>query len=448
MVDGTTQTASAGSRPSPELAEKLHLTVAHHPDPSFLAASRVLDSSRALMLGRTPRCCLPGVLSDARVSREHARIDVSTRAVEVTDLGSRNGTWVNGERVERTTLAHGDVLRVGDVLLLVHRSTKAPRVFEDPGIVGCSAQMAEVLRQAEQVATHDTPVVLLGETGVGKERVAELVHRRSRRRGELVLTNCGAVEDQLLASELFGHRRGAFTGAVENRDGLVETARGGTLMLDEIADATPRFQQSLLRLLETGEYRRVGEDRPRTADARFIFAAPPTITDTVAAGDFRQDLWMRMARWVIRVPALRERPEDIPLLVRHGLALSGGEGRALSMELATALLRHTWPGNVRELLAVVNRALIENASREVLELSRAVRETLEQGDGDAPEPAGLFGRKKRKPPTPRPTREELKARLADHGGSVRALSRGMNVPRKTIYRWMKDLGIRSGGGGE
>jgi two-component system response regulator HupR/HoxA len=221
-------------------------------------------------------------------------------------------------------------------------------------LLGDSPAWREVCRTLPRVAESDLPVLVLGETGSGKELVARAVHRMSGRRGRnFVAHNCGATPDTLIESELFGHARGAFTGAVADRAGLFEAADQGTLFLDEIGDASGLLQMKLLRVLQEGEARRVGDTRVRRLDVRVVSATHRGLEDAVAAGGFRADLFYRLNAVRLRLPPLRERGHDVLLLARHFIARAaaacGAEPPAISSELASRLLAYRWPGNVREL---------------------------------------------------------------------------------------------------
>ena len=237
------------------------------------------------------------------------------------------------------------------------------RIEGSPDLIGQSPAMEQVRRLIAKVATTDSTVLILGETGTGKELVARAVHQQSgRAEMPLVPINCGALPESLIESELFGHRKGAFTGADEHRIGLLQVANGGSLFLDEIGELPKTMQAKLLRFLESGEVRRVGDNEPFSCDVRVICATNRDLAGMVAAGDFREDLWFRINTFEIPLPPLRERIEDIPLLARRLAARFGAPGRSddelFSPEALEMLMGHTWPGNVRELANVVEHALI------------------------------------------------------------------------------------------
>src|SRR4051795_9104623 len=234
-----------------------------------------------------------------------------------------------------------------------------PHVKDDleaelPGIVGTSVAMREVYRLTRLVARTPATVMLVGETGTGKEMVARALHRLSPRAdGPYVRVNCGALHESLLESELFGHVKGAFTGAIDNKTGRFEAAHGGTIFLDEISSMSAKLQVKLLRVLQEKEFERVGESRTIRVDTRVVAATNQLLTDEIEAGRFRDDLYHRLNVWPIYLPPLRERREDVPLLSRHFLNRHAEEQRCDAPELTPDLLRvlqaHDWPGNVREL---------------------------------------------------------------------------------------------------
>jgi transcriptional regulator with PAS, ATPase and Fis domain len=356
-------------------------------------------------------------------------------------------------------LAPGAILGVGDVLVRYDVGPRRTHLRADPSLLGVSREIGEVLEDVALVAPRDTSVAIIGETGAGKELVAHALHGASKRRGALVSVNCGGLADTLLASELFGHRRGAFTGADREREGLVEAARQGTLFLDEVADASPAAQAALLRLMETRRYRKVGGDQELEADVRFVAACQPDIEQRVADGRFRADLWSRVARWMIDVPPLRERSDDVPLLaLTFARRLAHDDDVVLAHALLYALLRYRWSGNVRELHNVMERAVVEARGAREIGLSPRVTAALREAPGEAPREPGAVDangaptERRRKDKTPRPTRELLDHVLNRHGGNVCAVADELGVMRRTVYRWAKALDIdiarlRDGGDG-
>src|SRR5436305_8789701 len=232
-----------------------------------------------------------------------------------------------------------------------------------PGIVGTSPPMGEVYRLTRLVAPTPATVLLVGETGTGKEMIARAVHKLSPRAdGPYVRVNCGALAENLLESELFGHVKGAFTGAIENKTGRFEAAHGGTIFLDEISSMSPKLQVKLLRVLQEHEFERVGESKTIRVDTRVIAATNQFLEDEVEAGRFRDDLYYRLNVVPIYLPALRERPEDIPPLARFFLERYSEENRRDAPRLSSQVLRtlqaYDWPGNVRELENYIERAVV------------------------------------------------------------------------------------------
>jgi DNA-binding NtrC family response regulator len=402
------------------------LTIVEHRDPAFVGTRHLLRDEESVVLGRNTKCFGRGALDESRVSRKHLEVSRSGARVSARDLGSRNGSFVNGEPFSAGELSFGDVIALGRVLLLFHRGP----VFHEPSqhsqLVGVSPAISGVVGQLEKVGPHSVSVLIQGESGVGKELVASCLHGASGRAGAFVPVNCGGLAEGVVQSELFGHVRGAFSGAGNARRGLVESARGGTLFLDEIADAPPALQTSLLRLLESGDYRPVGSDQLLHADVRFLAATHVSLARAVAEGRFREDLFSRLNRYVIDVPPLRDRPEDILPLAHAFAERASGERVVISRPLAVALLRHPWPQNVRELAAVIEQALIERGDRESLRLTPTLLARL-VGESTTRE------QRHREPPT----RDELLARLARHGGNVKALATELGIARTTLYRWLR-----------
>jgi transcriptional regulator with PAS, ATPase and Fis domain len=241
-----------------------------------------------LVLGRGCRHFPLPAFQHTRVSRRHAEVVHEGNSLRVADLGSRNGTLVNGMPVDRAELVDGDVVMIGGIMLLAHhgpRFVPAPRGHDE--IVGIGAACARIHHRIALAAPKDVTVLIRGETGVGKELVARAIHRESGRTGPFVALNCGSIADGVLQSELFGHARGSFSGAVAAREGLVASANEGTLFLDEIGDASPSFQATLLRLLEQREYRPMGSNEQLRSTARFVAATHVALDEAVDAGRFR-----------------------------------------------------------------------------------------------------------------------------------------------------------------
>jgi two-component system response regulator HydG len=307
------------------------------------------------------------------------------------------------------------------------------------GLVGRSRPMVRLFERVGRIARSPAAVLVTGETGTGKELFAQALHRASGR-GAFVPVNCGAIPEHLIESELFGHVRGAFTHAERDRVGLVEAADGGTLFLDEVAELPLHLQPKLLRFLQSGEYRRVGDVQTRRADARVIAATHRELKQRIRDGAFREDLYFRIHVLRLEVPALRERPTDIPLLAERFLAeVAEREGRGemrFSPAALSALVAHSWPGNVRELRNVVERAAVLAASAEV-------------GPDDLPAElavAGLRGERVRAAAERHLTLAELEREytlevLRRCGGNRSRAAEELGVPRRTFYRRLEEYGI-------
>lgn len=353
------------------------LTLAGHQDIAHLGKRLALRAGSSVVLGRAQECFGVDVLNDERTSRNHAAVDVQEDGtILLRDLGSRNGTAVNGRRIDKAHLSDGDVIGLGRILLLVHRAPALYRVRQHQDILGVSHKHAEIIEQIEKAAPHTTNVLLCGETGTGKDLIAAEIHRRSGRDGRFVTLDCGALPEALVQSELFGYEAGAFPGAERGRTGLLEQGAGGTILLDSVADASASLQSSLLRFLESGEIRRLGAAEPTRVDARVIAASRSDIEPLVQSGVLRKDFALRLGGWVIKVPPLRERREDIPLLAAHFVRRYAGVDVPLHHKLALRLIRHDWPGNVRELESAIERAVIEADGRDPIPLSQPLESLL------------------------------------------------------------------------
>jgi DNA-binding NtrC family response regulator len=326
--------------------------------------TRVLPAGGRLLIGRGSEADVQ--VEDASVSRRHAYLVIDD-ALAVEDLGGTNGTRVDGRKIERGATAPvrpGALIELGKVLLIVQdgREDKTPDA-KATGIVVADPAMARVHQLVAMVAKSTLSVILLGETGVGKEVLATLVHRSSSRATKPFLkVNCAALVETLLEAELFGYERGAFTGAQQAKAGLLETSDGGTLFLDEIGEMPLPTQAKLLRVLESGEVTRVGGVKPRKLDVRFVSATNRDLRELSASGQFRKDLFFRLDGASIRIPPLRERRGEITRLATTFLEEACRDNGRVPMRFApeagAALLAHPWPGNVRELRNVVARAAI------------------------------------------------------------------------------------------
>jgi len=305
------------------------------------------------------------VLRDPAVSRFHCKLTREGSGWRVQDNGSLNGTTLDGVRIHDAELGPEGVLVLGDSRLSVRAvegtdEVSLPDTRSFGAIVGASVAMRKLFAVLEKVAASDINVLLGGESGTGKELVAaEIVQRGPRADQPFVIVDCGAISPNLVESELFGHVRGAFTGADRDRVGAFEAANGGTVFLDEVGELPLALQPKLLRALEAREIRRLGETRARKVNVRIIAATNRDLEREVNRGRFREDLYFRLAVMNVRVPALRERIDDLPLLVRAFLSTLGVDGTDLfTPQVLAELAEHDWPGNVRELRNYVERTVV------------------------------------------------------------------------------------------
>jgi len=424
----------------------------------------------AITIGSAPENDL--VIEDSRVSREHCRIVHEPYGYLVVDLGSTNGTSVNRVRVREAYVKSGTTVTVGGVD--VRFQTFGERVELTPStrdsfgsVVGRSRKMREVFAILERIAPTSATVVLEGETGSGKEVVARALHQKSLRAGEpFVVFDCGAVPKDLIESELFGHEKGSFTGAVQSRAGLFEVAHGGTLFLDEIGELSLELQPKLLRALEHREIKRVGSNRPIKVDVRLIAATNRNLEAEVRNGRFREDLYYRLSVVRIPLPSLKDRREDVPLLARHFLRQApfnrGPDGepriKGFSEEALVSLMEYHWPGNVRELLNVVERAT-SFADGDMVEIDDLPPHVLDPGrrgnrraaDKTEPLPASRHHRtfkEAKEACIERFEHDYLSALLQRHRMSLSAAAREADIDRKHLRKLVRKYGLvpASGGG--
>jgi transcriptional regulator with GAF, ATPase, and Fis domain len=403
----------------------------------------------ALRIGKAPDNDL--VLPDDTVSRHHCVLTPRADGIQVRDLDSTNGTKVQGARVNEAVVQAGTVLKVGEVEVVLRPGARGAEVMPSDkmsfgGALGRSLSMRMVFGVLERIAPTDATVLLEGETGSGKDVLARAICAESPRANKpFVVVDCGAVSYSLIESELFGHERGAFTGAVAARQGAFELADGGTVFLDEIGELPLDVQPKLLRVLETRELRRVGGNRTLKTDVRVIAATKRNLKREVEAGKFREDLFFRLAVVPVTVPPLRARRDDVPLLVENILKASGGSpgGLTVSAEVLQSLAAHDWPGNVRELRNVIERSVY---------MARAVGQThldavslpmtgASAGDPLQFEPGKSYRDTRAKYETDF-ERRYVKWLLARHGGNVSAAARDAKMDRKHLYDMAKKHGLR------
>ena len=372
--------------------------------------------------------------ADERMSARHAEIRLEDGGAFIRDLSSEGGTRVNGDAlVGKRTLLPGDVVRTGDTLFVYAPAAAVTLVEAASDLIGESAALVAVRRSIEAVASHKHTVVITGETGTGKEVVARVLHDRSGRAGPFMAVNCGAFAENLLPSDLFGHVRGAFTGAIAEQQGLFRAARGGTVLLDEVVEIPLSLQANLLRVLEMREVRPVGGSKDIAIDVRVVATSNRELMELVQERLFRSDLYSRLAQWTIRLPPLRERRDDIPSLTHSLLARCDAGGRALTVELAEALLLHDWPLNVRGLFNVLSIASICAPAGEALSLGAEVRSALWMSRTLATAPP---------PALPLVVDKDALEKLLErfHGG-VTAAAKHLGITRPKLYRLLRVRGV-------
>jgi len=389
------------------------------------------------------------VLDDDTVSRRHLEIVRTDSGLQLRDLGSTNGTRVGGVRIQEALISPGALLDIGEVPVSIGvalDSVAVPASENDHfGLaVGRSRVMRRLFGVLERVAKTNANVMLTGETGTGKDVLARSLHLESGRTGGFEVLDCGAIVPSLVESELFGHERGAFTGAVSARAGAFERAEGGTLFLDELGELPLDLQPKLLRVLEAREFRRVGGTRTIAADVRIVAATCRDLRAEVAAGRFREDLYYRLAVVSLHVPPLRDRREDIPVLAEHLVE----SGTKIPEGIMAKLVDHDWPGNVRELRNVLDRLSVMASAPNELQLFDTPQVERVAEEPKPREPA-------REPYDPSLSYRETRARfeagfeasyvhwlLARNGGNVSAAAREARMDRNHLSDLARRHGLR------
>jgi transcriptional regulator with PAS, ATPase and Fis domain len=390
-----------------------------------------------LIIGRNPPRANGVQIDDGRASRKHASIEWvgGANAHSIRDLKSTNGTTLNGVEIEREFLQPSDVIRVGSSLFVYCQP--APEGFvHDETIVGRSRAIADAIESIRQVGPTDLTVLVMGETGTGKELAARALHEASGRTGAFVPVNCGAFPATLIESELFGYVKGAFSGAERAKDGLIASAHGGTLFFDEIGEFPVELQPRLLRVLQDREVRPVGATTSKLIDVRFVAATNQAIFAMVEKGDFRRDLLARLNEWPVTMPPLTERREDLGLLIRHFLQLRdcGSLADELPVDLIERMLRAPWQSNIRELASATARLAVSARSREERPLE--VLEKLVFGDRLDPLSSTRVI-------PPQPGVVELNRVIALYDGNISGVARYFGKQRQQVYRWMERHGIEA-----
>ena len=382
------------------------------------------------------------VLNDPTVSRHHAVIEEAGKGYVLRDVGSTNGTYLNEIRIKEAYLEYGSVIGLGNTRLQfvpLEERVEIPPSEEDyfGDVFGRSLEMRRIFTMLKKISPSDITVTIEGETGTGKELVARGIHFSSQRaRGPFVVIDCGSISKNLMESELFGHEKGAFTGATQTHRGAFEVAHGGTIFIDEIGELGLEMQPKLLRVLEQREVRRVGGNEVFKVDVRVIAATNKDLISEVQKGRFREDLFYRISVVRIHLPSLRERGEDIPLLAQQfARELSGpyggGGDMAVSAEALEILRHYHWPGNVRELKNIITRAMAMGDGK-VLRLRDFITPLSSEQRTQAPSLDSLVGK----------TLEEIeKAAIAKtlevHGGNKSAAARVLGIAYSTLYEKIK-----------
>jgi len=389
------------------------------------------------------------VLTDDTVSRHHCEIVRAPDGLHVRDLDSTNGTKIDGTRIREAMVQPGSVLKVGEVEIQFRPSVQKVEVLPSEKTsfgpaIGQSLAMRTIFGVLERIAPTDATVLLEGETGTGKDVLARAIWSASSRANKpFLVVDCGAVTYSLIESELFGHERGAFTGAVSTRQGAFELADGGTVFLDEIGELPLDVQPKLLRVLETREFRRVGGNKTLATNVRVIAATKRDLQREVGAGKFREDLYFRLAVVPVTVPPLRARRDDIPTLVRHMLKAAGGDGLTVPPETMQSLAaHHEWPGNVRELRNILERSIYMAQATGSTELGVVTLPTHASSDAAFHfEPEKSY-RETRAKYDGEFERRYVKWLLGRHGGNISAAAREAKMDRKHLHDMAKKHGLR------
>jgi len=384
-------------------------------------------------------------LTDPYVSEVHAKILCEGGKISLYDMRSTNGSYLDGIKVTEAEMKEGSVCKLGNSELRLVSESHAKKIspLETQAFgpfIGQSRRMRELYAFIQQVAPSNAPVCILGESGTGKELVAQSLHELSgRKRGPWVAFNCGAIAKELIQSELFGHEKGAFTGALQQHQGVFEQAKGGTLFLDEIAELPLELQASLLRVLESGKIRRVGGNQEIAIHARILCATHQDLPALIAERKFREDLYFRLHVLPLHLPALRERKEDIPLLAEHFLTMFSppGEARSIRPDALRFLEECEWRGNVRELRNAIQRAMIlsKNESLEPADFSflKTEKVSVAAFDNTAFNPGASTLLEKEK----QFILEELQRQSQNKAATAKALG----IAKSTLYEKLKSYNL-------
>lgn len=430
--------------------DAIRLRIVHSPDPDYLGADFLLDG-RELVFGRSSEAAQ--AVRDQRMSRRHVVLSAGQSGYLVEDLDTTNGTFLDGKRVSGRRPLDGVVLSAGDTLMVVDREPDRDHLpasaAADPsgvaGVVGGSAATQRLRSSIATVAPTDGTVLLLGPTGTGKEVTARAIHEASGRTGAFVPVNCAAVPADIAEAEMFGHKKGAFTGAEHERAGYFGLAEGGTLFLDEVGDLPAPVQAKLLRVLEDKTIQPLGGGAPVAVDVRVVAATHVDLEDT----GFRRDLLARLCDWVLRIPSLADRRADVLTLFKHfqRTEFPHRPVREGTPEFYEALLLYGWPMNVRELRKLAKRLeqLAGDAPFTLSDLPAEMRAPLASRFGaDVPTPRAASQSGATAPAEPddgMPSIDALETALAEAKGNVKAAAIAGGWHRTQLYRWLKRAGI-------
>lgn len=388
-------------------------------------------------------------LEGHEASRRHARVEWLGAIPTLRDLGSRNGTWVNGQRIIERPIGPGDVIRIGEwigvVLELGDGGTNLELSELGTGWYG-GATLARAIDPARRAAASDLPVIVQGETGAGKEGMARAIHAWSGRSGPFVAVNCAAIPPAMAEGELFGYRKGAFSGADRNNPGLLRAADGGTIFLDEVLDLPAALQPKLLRVLEQHEVLPLGETRPFAIDARVVCATQEPLPQAVADRRFRADLLARLDGLTVVLPALRDRREDVvPLALRLLEQQTHGRAPQLDPKLVESLLLYDWPLNVRELVLLVRRLATLHGQGPTLKRSMLPDRML-RATGSPSGAPGAPATPARQSTDDEAAFDRLVGALREHHGNVSRAAASLGISRSRANRLLEarpDFDVRS-----
>jgi len=393
---------------------------------------------------------------DPLMSSRHGRLVRARGTWMIDDPDSKNAVVVGGVRTRSSKVLTGQLISIGNTILFLAREDRREPLDIDASALPAprrelatfDAWFGSDLDRMARLATEPVPMLVLGETGTGKEVVARAVHELSGRSGPFVAVNCAAIAATLLEAELFGHRRAAFSGAVADRLGHIRSSDRGTLFLDEIAELSPQAQAALLRVLQEREVVPIGDTMPIAVDLRVVAATNGDLAALVAAGKFRDDLYARIAGFTLTLPPLRARRADLGLLISALLRRRPQPHRVkLTWQAASQLFRYTWPRNIRELERVLETAVALAGSEPITidHLPAAVRAAAEPPSVVAPMPGAADEPAEPAAPEDRELKHQLEALLRAHGDNVAEVARALGKDRTQIYRWMRRFGLRRDG---